>query len=76
MSDDDDVEEVEDLPAELAAIKAEIKKNSCTTGSLEDNPSPAATVELRIMLKPHPEDESGRTYVYSHTMKQVRLKIS
>lgn len=63
----------EELPVELAAIKAEIKRNAVRSSSVDNAASSLAPIELKITLRPHPEDETGRSCVYSHTMKRVRL---
>ncbi|KAL5520064.1 hypothetical protein ACEPAG_1724 [Sanghuangporus baumii] len=67
LSDDDEIGE---LPAELAAIKEEVKRNAVRAGSVDNTASSLVPIELKIVLKPHPKDETGRSYVYSHVMKR------
>ena len=70
VSDDEDVEDMGDLPDELAAIKAEVTRNSTRAESAKFA-STMATVDINILVRPHPEDESGRTYNYSLPMDRV-----
>ncbi|KAL5524571.1 hypothetical protein ACEPAF_9711 [Sanghuangporus sanghuang] len=70
LSDDDEGDDFGELPAELAAIKAEVKRNAVRANSVDNTASSLASIELKIVLKPHPKDETGRSYVYSHVMKR------
>ncbi|EJC98048.1 uncharacterized protein FOMMEDRAFT_137384 [Fomitiporia mediterranea MF3/22] len=68
--EDDELDNMKELPAELAAIKAEARRKLDRVISAENRSASTATVELRITLRPHPEDASAKSLNFSHTMNR------